>query len=309
MPGQGDDSGGVFPYVDWMENLIADLRLRNPYSRVLGRLALALAFSAVVHLGVAIARGGDWQGAVSFRKPVTFAVSFSLMFWAMGWLMDRFPQRPRLGWPIALGLAGGGLVETGLITMQSWRGQASHFNFATEFDSGVFSVMGVTIGLVSLALLAIAIWTFVESPPGMKLPMGTGMLLVLLGLGLGVPLIEMGVKFWETVGTVPDHLTVGAAGVAKFPHAIALHGIQVFILAVVVGNRLPIRTALVRLTLGGYLGIVGWSIVHTNSGRAPGDPTGIESILLFGGLAAFTAGGVLAWTRSRIGRSPSTLPA
>ena len=258
---------------------------------------------------MAIAKGGDWLGAVSFRKPVTFAVSFSLMFWAMGWLMDRFPRRPRLGWPIAIGLAGGGLVETGLITMQSWRGQASHFNFATEFDSGVFSVMGMTIGLVSLALLGIAIWTFVESPPGMKLPMGTGIVLVLLGLGLGVPLIEMGVRFWEAIGTVPDHLTVGAAGVAKFPHAIALHGIQVFILAVVVGNRLAARTSLVRLAVGGYLAIVGWSIVHTNSGRAPVDPTGVESTLLLGGLGAFMAAGVLAWTRSRISRSPSTLPA
>ena len=292
-----------------MENLIADLRLRYPYSRLLGRFALALVFSAVLHLSVAIAKGGDWLGAVSFRKPVTFAVSFSLMFWAMGWLMDRFPRRPRLGWPIAIGLAGGGLVETGLITMQSWRGQASHFNFATEFDSGVFSVMGMTIGLVSLALLGIAIWTFVESPPGMKLPMGTGIVLVLLGLGLGVPLIEMGVRFWEAIGTVPDNLTVGAAGVAKFPHAIALHGIQVFILAVVVGNRLAARTSLVRLAVGGYLAIVCWSIVHTNSGRAPVDPTGVESTLLLGGLGAFMAAGVLAWTRSRISRSPSTLPA
>jgi hypothetical protein len=292
-----------------MENVIADLRLRYPYSRVLGRLALGLVFSAVLHLSVAIARGGDWQGAVSFRKPVTFAVSFALMFWAMGWLMDRFPRRPRLGWPIAVGLGGGGLVETGLITMQSWRGKASHFNFATGFDSGVFGLMGMTIGLVSLALLAIAIWTFVEAPPGLKLPMGTGMVLVLLGLGLGVPLIEMGVRFWEAVGTVPDHLTVGAAGVAKFPHAIALHGIQVFILAVVVGNRLAAQTSLVRLAVGGYLAIAGWAIVHTNSGRAPVDPTGVESILLFGGLGAFMAAGVLAWTRSRISRSPSTLPA
>ena len=292
MPGQGDDSKGVFPYVAWMENLIADLRLRYPYSRVLGRFALVLAFSAVLHLSVAIARGGDWQGAVSFRKPVTFAVSFSLMFWAMGWLMDRFPRRPRLGWPIAIGLAGGGLIETGLITMQSWRGQASHFNFATEFDSGVFSVMGMTIGLVSLALLAIAIWTLVESPPGMKLPMGTGMILILLGLGLGVPLIEMGVRFWESVGAVPDHLTMGTAGVAKFPHAIALHGIQVFILASVAASRLRKKTWVVELAVAGYLAIVGWSIVHTNLGRSPLDPSGLETVLLFGGIAAFALAGL-----------------
>lgn len=309
MPGQGDDRKGAFPYVGEMSNLISDLRLQRPYSRALGRTALLLAFSAAVHLAVAITRGFDFSGAVSFRKPVTFAVSFALMFWAMGWVMDRFPHRPRLGWPIAAGLGIGGLVETGLITMQSWRGQASHFNFATEFDSGVFSVMGMTIGLVSLALLAIAIWTFVESPPGLKLPMGTGMVLILLGLGLGVPLIEMGTRFWEAIGAVPDELMVGTAGVAKFPHALALHGIQVFILAVVVGNRLPVRTALVHLMVGGYLAIVAWSIIHTNSGRAPADPTGLESVLLFGGLAAFVAAGVLAWTRSRMSRSPSTLPA
>ena len=309
MLGQGDDSQRLFPYVGEMNNIITDLRLQRSYSRALGRTALLFGFSATVHLAVAVTRGFDFSGAVSFRKPVTFAVSFALMFWAMGWVMDRFPNRPRLGWPIAIALALGGLVETGLITMQSWRGEASHFNLASDFDAGVFTLMGATIGLVSLALLAIAIWTFVESPPALRLPLGTGMVLILLGLGLGVPLIEMGVKFWETVGTVPNDLTVGTAGLAKFPHAIALHGIQVFILAVVLGNRLPTRTPLVHLVVGGYLAIVGWSIVHTNSGRAPADPTGIESVLLFGGLAALVLAAVVAWSRSRIGRAPSTLPA
>ncbi|MGH8924697.1 MAG: hypothetical protein ACRDWA_08715 [Acidimicrobiia bacterium] len=292
-----------------MKNVIADLRLQRPYSRALGRIAQVFALSAAVHLVVAITRGWDFEGAVSFRKPVTFAISFGLMLWAMGWVMDRFPERPRLGWTISAVLAISAVVETGLITMQSWRGQASHFNLATEFDAGVFSLMGMAVGVVSLALLGIAIWSFVETPPGLKLPVQTGMVLIVLGLGLGVPLIEMGVRFWETVGAVPNDLKIGTAGVAKFPHALALHGIQVFILAAVVGSRLGTGARMVQLVVGGYLAIVIWSIVHTNSGRAPIDPTGVESLLLFGGIGALITAGILAWIRSRSIRHPSTLPA
>ncbi|HJQ95810.1 MAG TPA: hypothetical protein VJ935_08920 [Acidimicrobiia bacterium] len=310
MPGQADDSNYGFAYVGEMNNFIAALRLQRPYSRFLGRTALLFAFSAAVHLAVAIARGFDFSGAVSFRKPVTFALSFALMMWAMGWMMDRFPYRPRLAWPLTVVLAGGALIETGLITMQSWRGQASHFNLATDFDAGVFAGMGLTIGAVSLALATLTVWAFREAPADLRLALRAGMVLVVLGLGLGVPLIEMGTRLWETVGSVPNELTVGAAGAAKFPHAIALHGIQVFILAAVVARAVadPYRSHIVRWTVGGYLAIVGWAVIHTNSGRAPTDPTGLESVLLFGGIGALLAAATV-WILAIRTPVPSTLQA
>lgn len=294
-----------------MKNFLSDLRLQRSYSRALGRIAQLFAISALVHLAVAVGRGWDMIGAVSFRKPVTFAISFALMLWAMGWVMDQFLNRPRLGWSLAAVLGFGSIMETALITMQSWRRVASHFNFATPFDSGVFAGMGLSILAVSLALVALTVWAFVESPPGLKLALRTGLILIVLGLGLGLSLIEMGVRFWETVGTVPNGLTVGTAGVAKFPHALALHGIQVFIVAAAVANRLtaPHGARLMRLVVGGYLAIVAWSIVHTNSGRAPSDPTGFESVLLFGGVAAFVEA-ALVWVtlRAKVSHQPSTLP-
>jgi hypothetical protein len=290
-----------------MKHLIADFRLQRSYSRFLGRIAKLFALSAIVHLVVAVTRGWDWSGAVSFRKPVTFAVSFALMLWAMGWILDRLPARTRLGWPLSIALATGAVIETGLITMQSWRGKASHFNLVTEFDAGVFSLMGVTIGVVSAVLVIIAAWSFIEAPPGLRLAVGAGMTLVLLGLGLGVPLIEMGVQLYEKTGLVPDDLMIGTGGVAKFPHAMALHGLQVFIGAAVVSNRLPRPNRVVGLVVIGYLAMVAWSLIHTNLGRSPIDPRGLETLVLLVGVAAFAGAGASVLSASRSSRH--TLPA
>jgi hypothetical protein len=136
------------------------------------------------------------------------------------------------------------------------------------------------------------------------------MVLVVLGLGLGVPLIELGTRIWETVGAVPDHLTIGPAGVAKFPHAISLHGIQVFIIAAVVARTVadPYRSRIVQWTVAGYLALVGWAVIHTNSGRAPTDPTGLESVLLWGGIGMLLAA-LSVWILANRSPVASTLQA
>ena len=294
-----------------METFTSSLRLERSYSRFLGKVGLVFALSAAVHLIVAIARGFDLAGPVSFRKPITFAVSLGLMVWAMGWIMDRLPQRPRLGWILAVIIGVGSLLEWALITLQSWRGEASHFNFGTPFDSGVFAGMGISILVVSLGLGVLAVWTLFEIPRSLRLPVWSGMLLLLLGLGIGLVLIDMGTAYWEANLAVPSELTVGSAGVAKFPHATSLHGIQLFIVTLALAQGLPKaeRTRIVRLVVGGYTALVVWSILHTNFGRAPGDPAGLESMILFAGLGSFVLAGLTYWVGSRRVGRPSTLPA
>jgi hypothetical protein len=119
------------------------------------------------------------------------------------------------------------------------------------------------------------------------------MALVITGLGLGQWVIGLGVQMAEELGRAPETVLAGEAGVAKFPHAMALHGIQLFIGAAVVvrlgGLDDRRRLNAVRMTVAGYLGIVAWSIVHTNAGRAPFDLSGLESALLLIG-AALLAG-------------------
>ena len=178
-----------------------------------------------------LATGGDWNGAVSFRKPITFGVSVGLLLWTCGWVIDRLPSRKRLEGVLAAVLIGSGLVEVGLITAQAWRGVASHFNFTTTTDSIIFSAMGAAIGVFALALLALAIWAVVQRPADRvtRWAVLAGLALVVTGLGLGQWVIGLGVEMAEQLGHAPDTVMAGEAGVAKFPHAMALHGIQLFI--------------------------------------------------------------------------------
>lgn len=288
-----------------MRSLVSALKLEKKASRRLGLAATLLGASAVVHLGVLLATGGDWTGAVSFRKPITFGISVGLLLWTCGWVMDRLPSRRRLESVLSAVLIGTGLVEVGLITAQAWRGVPSHFNFTTTTDSIIFSAMGASIGVFSLALVALAIWAVVQRPAERttRLAVLAGMALVITGLGLGQWVIGLGVEMAQQLGHAPDTVLAGEAGVAKFPHAMALHGIQLFIVAVVMARlgRLSAQRQInaVRMTVGGYLALVAWSIVHTNAGRAPFDMSGAEGVLGLGGVALLASAALLIATGFR----------
>ena len=298
-----------------MQSLLAALKLEKKASRRLGLAATLLGASAAVHLAVLLATGGDWSGAVSFRKPVTFGISVGLLLWTCGWVMDRLPSRKRMESVLAGVLIGSGLVEVGLITAQAWRGVASHFNFTTTEDSIIFAAMGASIGVFSLALLTIAIWAVIQRPAEQttRLAVLAGMALVITGLGLGQWVIGLGVEMAEQLGHAPETVLAGEAGVAKFPHAMALHGIQLFIGAAVLAGsgHLTRRRQInaVRMTVGGYLALVAWSIVHNNAGRAPFDLSGVESLLGLGGLALLAGAAYLIASGLRSSTAPATAAA
>jgi hypothetical protein len=226
--------------------------------------------------------------------------------------MDRLPSRRRTENVLAAVLIGSGLVEVGLITAQAWRGVASHFNFTTTTDTIIFSAMGGAIGIFSLALVALAIWAILQRPADRttRLAVLAGMALVITGLGLGQWVIGLGVQMAEQLGHAPETVLAGEAGVAKFPHAMALHGIQLFIGAAVIARlgRLDDRRRLnaVRMTVAGYVGIVAWSIVHTNAGRAPFDLSGVESALGLIGVALLSGAGFLIAAGFRPATAPDT---
>jgi len=67
-----------------MRPFITELRLHRPWNRRLGWLALILAASAPVHVAAMVLSGGNLSGAVSFRKTITFALSFGVLLWATG---------------------------------------------------------------------------------------------------------------------------------------------------------------------------------------------------------------------------------
>ena len=83
----------------------AGLLPRSAASRALFALAILFMASAAFHTFVLAADGWQWSGAVSWRKPVVFSVSLGTLAWAVGWIIDRLPPRPRLAAVIDSGRA------------------------------------------------------------------------------------------------------------------------------------------------------------------------------------------------------------
>jgi hypothetical protein len=83
---------------------------------------------------------------------------------------------------------------------------------------------------------------------------------------------------------VTDGLTtVGAAGVMKLPHAVAIHGIQVlpalaWLLSFAALSEQR-RLGLVRLATGGYLALVVVSVLQAAGGVAPFDVGVVAAVL------------------------------
>src|SRR4029453_2686267 len=191
--------------------------------------------------------------------------------------------------------------EVSLITMQAWRGRASHFNTLAAADAAVFIAMAVMVVVMSLCLAAVVVWPLAPPPRDrlVRLAVIGGLVLIVTGLGFGQWIIELGNDFVETHRAVPDTVMYGERGVAKFPPAIALPGIQLFTLAAVLARRSALseatRRRAVRLVVWSYAAVLVFASAQTITGNGPFDAT-----VWGAGLAASLAGIVAGFLR--IGR-------
>jgi hypothetical protein len=150
------------------------------------------------------------------------------------------------------------LLEIVLITGQSVRGVASHFNAATPLDGVIFDIMGMAIFINTLAIVYVLVVFMRDSPPigraylaGIRL----GLLVFLLGSLVGVAMVMNnghsvgvadggpGLPFlnWSTQG-----------GDLRAAHFIGMHALQLFPLIGYLLHRYQIRMGLIspaRLTV------------------------------------------------------------
>jgi hypothetical protein len=197
----------------------------------------------------------------------------------VGWILDQLPDRPRLAGALAWTFLVSSSIEVGLIAMQTWRGRASHFNVFETGDAVVFAVMGATVGVMSLCLIGTLIWSSIERPhdPLVRFAVIGGFALVTTGLGIGQWIIELGNRYVTANQAVPETVTYGAEGVAKFPHAVAFHGIQVFIVSAVMMRRGGLdesaQRRLMHIIFWSYTAILVFASAQTVTGRAPSELT------------------------------------
>jgi hypothetical protein len=295
--------------MSFVTETVNDLRpIRRP-ARILYAGAFFWLISAAVHIAALALDGWQWSGSVSFRKPVVFSVSIGVLLATVGWVLDRLPDRPRLAGVLAWTFLVSSSIEVGLIAMQTWRGRASHFNVLEAGDAAVFAAMGVSVGVMSLCLIGTLIWSSIERPPDplVRFAVIGGLVLVATGLGIGQWIIGLGAEFVARNQEVPETVLYGSAGVAKFPHAVAFHGIQVFIISAVMLRKSALgesaQRRLMHLVFWSYAAILVFASAQTVAGRAPFDlsPWSV-------GLVASCAGVFLGLTWIiRSGRNPASV--
>ena len=276
----------------------------GPASRA-SRVAMAgaafWAVSALIHTGVYMVDGGGWSGPVSWRKPIVFSISVGSLMWVMGWVIDRLPSRPRLAGWIVWAFVITGSIETALIVVQTWRGQPSHFNTAAATDAIIFGVMGGMVGLMSVSLVALMVWAVIERPasPDLRLAILAGLAMVVAGLGVGQWIIDLGTRYVDQYGVVPSVVRYGEAGVVKFPHAVAFHGIHLFaVLAVLMRVRGMVERSghvSMRWAVGAYATLLAFAGLQTYAGLAPFDIQGSSALVVVAAALVLVAVFVRTW--------------
>ena len=291
-----------------MRSLFADVTRTGrftsvePYQRFAYWCAALLVLSSVFHLGVYVVDGGPWEGPLSWRKPIVFGLSFGITLATMSWVMTFIRPRRLWGWVLLGVFSVASLAEVFLISMQTWRGVASHFNEETAFDSAVFGAMGMLVSIVALLTGVITVWALVslDAPASLALAIRLGLLLMLVSQAVGVQMIVEGGN------------TFGADGALKVPHAFTLHVAQVLsalaILLLVSDSTEQRRVRIVSMAAVGYGLVIASTGLQAYAGRAPLDLVITTTVLALVGLALMAVSAVLA-LRGLAHRPSATPPA
>lgn len=293
-------------------SLLGYLREARPPQRFAYLVGGALVLVGLAHLVAWLAVGGAWAGPVSFRKPTTFGISFGLTTITLAWITGQLRISDRVRWLLLGPLAVADTSEVVWVSMQRWRGVASHFNNDTTLDGLLFGVMGgvaVTVAATVILATTVLAFTVMRATPSMALAIRAGLLILLVAQAVGGWMIQHGVEA-SGQGLRTGLTTFGAAGVMKVPHAVAMHGIQVLsVLAwllsfAALGERR--RLVLVRAAALGYVTLVAVSVMQTAAGVAPFDLGVAAAVLYLLGVALLASAFALALLALR---EPAAAPA
>ncbi|SRR6266545_1628713 len=258
----------------------------RPPQRFAAVVGAALIVVGLGHLAAWLLVGGAWPGPVSFRKPTTFGISFGLTTITLAWVAGRLRITDRTAWLLLAPLAAADTYEVVWVSVQRWRGVASHFNFGTTLDTWLFVLGGAAIAVTVTVILVLTVLAFTatSAPPSMALAIRAGLLILLVAQGVGGWMIQHGVGP-ASEGVTTGLTTFGPAGVMKVPHAVAIHAIQVlpalaWLLSFAAALPERRRVVLVGTATLGYASLVVVSVLQTATGVAPFD-VGMAAAVLY----------------------------
>ena len=234
---------------------------------------ILLIICGLIHIPIWLADGSSWEGSVSWRKPILFGISTGMTLWSLGWLEKHLNRRrvdAVIAWIVSISL----VVEVALITLQRWRGTASHFNHATTIDEVIDLAM---LGLIVIAVIGICYFTIrsfgqLQLDADYRLAIRSGMAFLVASCLIGF--VISGYGYERTAeGLSPE--VVGEAGVPKFPHGIAIHALQMLPLAVfvmrLIGTPIVRRSSVVYWLTASFVLQIVFASYQTFNGYARND--------------------------------------
>lgn len=262
---------------------------------ILASIAGIMILIGLAHLPLWWWSGQPWEGAVSWRKPILFGISGGLTLWSLAWVWSLLPQ---YSWDdivrrvLAISLS----LEIGLITLQIWRGEPSHFNRSTWWNARLDEATLLLITIVVLIILWITARSMgsIATEPVTSLSIRAGMLLLVASSALGYMTSIVG--YQQIDASLPPE-TFGSAGSLKFPHGATLHAIQTLPLLVWIRGALGLPATLLsmRFWIGAHMAYLIYAIWQTSQGLGRMQPNPIGTLLIV--LAVVL--GLLAWWPSK----------
>jgi hypothetical protein len=186
-----------------------------------------LFLSGVIHLAILVTSNGTWEGPLSLRKPATFGLSFGLTLVNVTLIASFVPLKNRSR-ALLLGLFTAACVlETFLVSLQSWRGVPSHFNVETPFDAAIAQTLalgGFTLVAI-IIVLTVAVFRHSRAlPPPLGLAIRAGFVALVGAQVAGGVMIATGMRL--VFGGDP-YGAYAMGGWLKPVHGVLMHGILV----------------------------------------------------------------------------------
>jgi hypothetical protein len=267
----------------------------RPVERACYGVGAVLMISGLFHLGVLVVTGGSWQGPLSWRKPMTFGLSFGLTLITIAWVSSyiRLGRRTR-SWLLGL-FAGACVLEVSLITLQAWRRVPSHFNLETPFDGLVARTLALGGGVLIavIAVLTVASWRAdPRVAPSMRLAVRAGLVALDAAVLVGAVMIASGIS--RALGG-DQQAAYAVGGALKPAHAVTMHGVLVLPamawLLAQAGWPEHHRLGVVWLAVAGYALLAGIVVAESFAGISPlRAPAAATTLAAAGGLAVGAAG-------------------
>lgn len=242
----------------------------RPVERACFRIGAALIAVGLVHLLVQGVLGGPWTGPVSWRKPVTFGLSFGVTLISVTWVASflRLGDRARR-WTLGAVAA----ASVALIVVQAWRGVPSHFNLATTLDAAIARVLAAGGGVLIVVLTTLFVLSLRPQPQlltTMARAVRVGFATLVGALAVGATMIVIGVT--QVVAGDPQ-AAYATGGSLKPAHFAAMHGIAILPglawLTSYTSWTDRRRARVVALGTAGYLTAVGAVVVALAAGATP----------------------------------------